>query len=54
MNQLSGLRMQHHDQTMRQMVAEIHQGRLSIAQAAIKFEVNLSTIKNWLKKMKVQ
>lgn len=51
MDQLNGLRMQHHDQTMRQMIAEIHQGKLNIAQAAVKFEVNRSTVKNWLKKI---
>lgn len=51
MDQLNGLRMQHHEQTMRQMIAEIHQGKLNIAQAAVKFEVNRSTVKNWLKKI---
>lgn len=33
---------------MRQMVAEIHQGKLNIAQAAAKFEVNRKTVQHWV------
>lgn len=51
MEQLNGLRMQHHEQTMRQMVAEIHQGKVNIAQAAAKFEVNCKTVTHWLDKV---
>jgi transposase len=51
MDQLNGLRMQNHERTMRQMVAEIHQGKINIAQAAAKFEVNRKTVSHWLDKV---
>jgi transposase-like protein len=51
MEQLNGLRMQHHEQTMRQMVAEVHQGTVNITQAAAKFEVNIKTVRYWLDKV---
>lgn len=33
---------------MRQMVAEIHQGKLNIAQAAAKFETTRKTVQHWI------
>lgn len=45
MEQLSQLRMQDHELTMRQMVEEIHRSLLNIGQAAVKFEVNRQTVK---------
>ena len=51
MDQLIELRMQNHERTMRQMVAEIHQGKVNIAQAAAKFEVNRKTVSHWLDKV---
>ena len=51
MEQLSQLRMQNHELTMRQMVEEIHRGLLNIGQAAAKFEVNRKTVKHWLDKV---
>ena len=51
MDQLNELRMQYHERTMRQMVAEIHQGKLNIGQAAAKFEVNRKTVSHWLDKV---
>ena len=51
MEQLIKLRMEQHELTMRQIVAEIHKGKLNIAEAAAKFEVNRSTVRNWLKKI---
>ncbi len=33
---------------MRQMVAEIHQGKLNIAQAAAKFETTRKTVQHWM------
>lgn len=33
---------------MRQMVAEIHQGKLNIAQAAAKFEVTRKAVQHWV------
>jgi transposase len=51
MDQLNELRMQHHERTMRQMVAEIHQGKINISQAAAKFEVNRKTVSHWLDKV---
>ena len=40
--------MEKHELTMRQMVTEIHQGKLNIDQAAAKFEVNRKTVQRWL------
>ena len=51
MEQLSQLRMQNQELTMRQMVEEIHRGLFNIEQAAIKFEVNRKTVKHWLDKV---
>jgi transposase-like protein len=48
MASLYQLRMQKHELSMRQMVAEIHQGKLNIAQAAAKFEVNRKTVQHWV------
>jgi transposase-like protein len=51
MEQLSQLRMQDHELTMRQMVEEIHRGLLNIGQAAAKFEVTRQTVKHWVDKV---
>lgn len=48
MSSLYQLRMQKHELSMRQMVAEIHQGKLNIAQAAAKFETTRKTVQHWL------
>ena len=48
MASLYQLRMQKHELAMRQMVAEIHQGKLNIAQAAAKFEVTRKTVQHWV------
>jgi transposase len=48
MKSLMELRMEKHELTMRQMVTEIHQGKLNIDQAAAKFEVNRKTVQRWL------
>ena len=54
MEQLSQLRMQEHELTMRQMVEDIHRGHLNIEQAAAKFEVNRKTVKRWLDKVETE
>lgn len=51
MDQLIEIRMQQHDLLMRQMVDEIHRGKLNIAQAAAKFETSRKTVKHWLEKV---
>ncbi|MGM9509082.1 helix-turn-helix domain-containing protein [Larkinella sp. GY13] len=51
MDQLIEIRMQQHDLFMRQMVNEIHRGKLNIGQAAAKFEVSRKTVKHWLEKV---
>lgn len=48
MTSLSDLRMQKHALSMRQMVAEIHLGKLNIAQAAAKFELTRKTVRHWI------
>lgn len=48
MASLSDLRMQKHALSMRQMVAEIHLGKLNIAQAAAKFELTRRTVRHWI------
>ena len=48
MASLYQLRMQKHALSMRQMVAELHQGKLNIAQAAAKFEVTRQTVRHWV------
>ncbi|WP_245744854.1 helix-turn-helix domain-containing protein [Hymenobacter actinosclerus] len=48
MASLSDLRMQKHALSMRQMVAEIHLGKLNIAQAAAKFELTRKTVRHWI------
>lgn len=48
MASLYQLRMQKHELSMRQMVAEIHQGKLNIAQATAKFETTRKTVQHWL------
>jgi transposase-like protein len=51
MDQLIDIRMQQHELLMRQMVDEIHRGKLNIAQAAAKFEVSRKTVNHWLEKV---
>ena len=51
MEDIFKLRMQHHELSMRQMVAEIHRGTLNIDQAAAKFEVTRKTVQHWLNKV---
>ncbi len=51
MNQLSQLRMQQHELTMRQMVEQIHRGKLNLDQAAVQFEVNRKTVRHWVDKV---
>ncbi len=48
MPSLYQLRMQKHELSMRQLVAEIHQGKLNIAQAAAKLEVTRKTVQYWI------
>lgn len=40
--------MQKHALSMRQMVAEIHLGKLNIAQAAAKFDLTRKTVRHWI------
>lgn len=40
--------MKKHELTMRQMVIEIQQGKLNVAQAAAKFEVTRKTVEHWI------
>lgn len=48
MASLYQLRMQKHELSMRQMVAEIHHGKLNIARAAAKFETTRKTVQHWV------
>lgn len=43
--------MQEHELTMRQMVQQIHLGRLNLDQAAVQFNVNRKTVRNWVNKV---
>jgi len=43
--------MQEHELTMRQMVQQIHLGRLNLDQAAVQFNVNRKTVRNWVDKV---
>lgn len=47
MQSLVQLRMMNHEKTMRQMVEEIHRGKLNIDQAAAKFETTRKTVQHW-------
>jgi len=46
MKSLVQLRMMQHEKVMRQMVAEIHWGKLNIDQAAAKFEITRKTVQH--------
>ena len=48
MPSLTQLRMKKHELMMRQMVIEILQGKLNVAQAAAKFEVTRQTVERWM------
>ena len=48
MKSLVELRMMQHEKVMRQMVAEIHRGKLNIDQAAAKFETTRKTVRHWI------
>jgi len=48
MKSLVQLRMMQHEKVMRQMVAEIHRGKLNIDQAAVKFEITRKTVQHWV------
>ena len=48
MKSLVQLRMMQHEKIMRQMVAEIHRGKLNIDQAAAKFEITRKTVQHWI------
>jgi transposase-like protein len=43
--------MQQHELTMRQMVEQIHLGKLNLDQAAVQFEVNRKTVRHWVDKV---
>lgn len=51
MAQFSQSSMQQHELTMRQMVQQIHSGRLNLDQAAVQFNVNPKTVRNWVDKV---
>jgi transposase-like protein len=51
MDQLSLSPMQEHELTMRQMVQQIHLGKLNMDQAAIQFNVNRKTVRHWVDKV---
>ena len=48
MKSLVQLRMLQHEKVMRQMVAEIHRGKLNIDQATAKFEITRKTVQHWV------
>ena len=48
MKSLVQLRMMQHEKVMRQIVAEIHRGKLNIDQAAAKFEITRKTVQHWI------
>ena len=43
--------MQQHELTMRQMVQQIHLGKLNLDQAAAQFNVNRKTVRHWVNKV---
>jgi transposase-like protein len=51
MDQLNLSPMQQHELTMRQMVQQIHLGKLNLDQAAVQFEVNRKTVRHWVDKV---
>jgi transposase-like protein len=51
MDQFSLSPMQEHELTMRQMVQQIHLGKLNLDQAAVQFNVNRKTVRNWVNKV---
>ncbi|GAB4044768.1 helix-turn-helix domain-containing protein [Spirosoma jeollabukense] len=51
MDQLRLSPMQQHELTMRQMVQQIHLGRLNLDQAALQFNVNRKTVRHWVNKV---
>ncbi len=48
MKLLVQLRMIQHEKVVRQMLAEIHRGKLNIDQAAAKFEITRKTVQHWV------
>ena len=51
MDQFSQSPMQQHELTMRQMVEQIHLGKLNLDQAAVHFNVNRKTVRHWVDKV---
>ena len=51
MDQFSQSPMQQHEFIMRQMVEQIHLGKLNLDQAAVQFEVNRKTVRHWVNKV---
>ena len=51
MDQLRLSPMQQHELTMRQMVEQIHLGKLNLDQAAVQFNVNRKTVRHWVDKV---
>ena len=51
MDQLRLSPMQQHELTMRQMVEQIHLGKLNLDQAAVHFKVNRKTVRHWVDKV---
>jgi transposase-like protein len=51
MDQFSQSPMQQHELTMRQMVEQIHLGKLNLDQAAVQFNVNRKTVRQWVIKV---
>jgi transposase len=51
MEQFSLSPMQKHEITMRQMVEQIHLGKLNLDQAAVQFEVHRKTVRHWVNKV---
>jgi len=51
MDQLNLSPMQQHELTMRQMVEQIHLGKLNMDQAAVQFNVNRKTVRHWVDKV---
>ena len=51
MDQFSQSPMQQHELTMRQMVEQIHLGKFNLDQAAVQFNVNRKTVRQWVIKV---
>ncbi len=51
MEQLNLSPMQQHELAMRQMVQQIHLGKLNMDQAAVQFNVNRKTVRHWVDKV---